>query len=60
MAASNLLEKSIAAWSVISNCIAMTAGTACWTSVWAVPAYGSVRPVRGPSQELTTSRRSVR
>jgi len=40
--------KSIAAWSVIANCIAMTAETPCWTSVWAVPAYGSVRPVRGP------------
>ena len=50
---------TIAARSLISNCIATTAGTPSCTSVVATPAYGSVSVVRAPSHELSTTRRST-
>ena len=53
-------ENAMAASSVISNCIAMTAGTPCLPRVWAVPAYGSCRLPRAPSHEFSTAIRSVR
>ena len=50
---------TIAARSLISNCIATTAGTPSCTSVVATPAYGSVSVVRAPSHELRTTSRSA-
>ena len=45
--------------SLISNCIATTAGTPRPISVVATPAYGSVSVVRAPSHELSTTSRSA-
>ena len=49
----------IAAVSVISNCIATTAGRPCWIRLCAIPANGLLAPLRAPSQALSTARRVV-
>ena len=50
--------KTIAARSLIANCIATTAGTPSATRLVAIPANGSVSVVRAPSQELRIASRS--